>query len=76
MKLWVAGRLVCNATEGAVWELLGIYDDELRAVARCTTTNDFVAPVGLNEDAPEPMTYFPEVRYPVESSEHKETPDV
>jgi hypothetical protein len=61
MKLWFSGRVMEG---GPNLEFNGIFDSEDLAVKACTTPNDFVSEVALNERAPEesiafPFSYFP-----------------
>lgn len=61
MDVWVSGRVAYSE----MWEVLGIYDSEQKAVSRCTKKNDFVAPAKLNEDMPEETEEWPGCYYPL-----------
>lgn len=69
MTLWLAGRMNVDPAVALSscepWEVLGIYDEEAKAVARCTSWYDFVGPIRLNEDAPEPTIPWPGCYYPL-----------
>ena len=62
MKVFVSGRLMGNS-----WEFRGVYSSAENAERICNTAEDFVAPIGLDEDvaanAPTnsewPGLYFP-----------------
>jgi len=59
MELWVAGW--SSEVEG-IWEILGIYDTEELAVARCHNYDNsgcFVGPMALNEDLPNELVEWP-----------------
>ena len=68
-KVWLVGRYSNH------WELLGIYDDREKAIARCTQWDDFVGEAALNEDFPEELVDW-DVYYPlaVEMPEKPEPP--
>jgi hypothetical protein len=61
VTLWLAGR---NG-EGEDWQVLGVYGTHERAVARCRSALDFIGPLELDQDAPEPPTEWPGVERPV-----------
>lgn len=69
--LWVAGRTRPEDHTYA-WELLGIFDREGLAVARCTWANDFVGPVRLNEPFPDPVTAWTGAYYPGDRPNRKD----
>jgi len=59
IRLWLTGRF-----NEISWEVMGIFDLQENAVKACSTINDFVAPLILNEKLPEetrpwPGQYFP-----------------
>ena len=59
-QLWIVGRVHYKKE----WEFIGVYSNEQRAVAACTTDWHFVGPVTLNETLPDgpgswPGSYFP-----------------
>lgn len=50
--VWVACRLIDSANGDifkAVWDILGLFDDEEKAVEVCKTPMDFVGPLTLNK---------------------------
>jgi len=63
MQLWIAGK--SKSLNGTVWEMIGVFDLYDKAVAACTETNDWVAPITLNEVAPLETTVFPNAEYPL-----------
>jgi len=58
--VFVVGRWNDDCT---MWEVMGIFEDEQKAVENCTAWNDFVGPISLNRALPEraewPGAYFP-----------------
>lgn len=47
------------------WEFTGVFSDFDKAEKACTKPGHFVAPVPLNEVAPEESTSFPTSSYPL-----------
>lgn len=69
MKLWVVGKYIAAWPDNDiqnVWDLVGIFDSEDKAVAACTTPDKWVGSTMLNELAPEEPTIIPECYYPHE----------
>ena len=65
VMLYLAGRtLDPEAEEPRRWEFLGIFSDQARAEGACSGPGDFVAPVMLNQPAPEKSGPFPSAWYP------------
>ena len=64
-KLWICGEFITDTPDGVVWSIEGIFDTEDKALAACTTDFHFVAPVELNEVAPEGRHIMPGSYYPL-----------
>lgn len=47
-----------------MWEFMGIFEDEEKAVENCTTFKDFVGPIPLNKYLPEKIVW-PGAYYPI-----------
>jgi len=65
MKLWLVGffrDIECN--DGGIWELVGVYDNEQKAVDACLDWRHFVGPVELNYTCPQEKTDWPGFYYP------------
>ena len=51
MKLWICGIFKGTSDLGTIWELVGTFDSEKKALnAAKADKNCFIAPVNLNED--------------------------
>jgi len=61
VRLWISGRYVAEGD----WELNGVFSSESGAVAACRDKSDFIAPIMLDERAPEERTYMSGMRYPI-----------
>jgi hypothetical protein len=61
-KLWVVGQF---RPDSEIWELQGIFDDEVKAVDACINENYFVAPVELNVVFPDEASEWPGMYYPL-----------
>ena len=66
MKLWLAGKT--RSEDGRMWEFVGVYTSESLAVAACTDWRYFVAPINLNDTAPDDVSVFPGASYPIARS--------
>lgn len=72
-SLWLAGRY--RGPESPTnevpppWEFLGIFDSRAKAVQACKQDIDFVAPVKLNECAPDELSTFERAYYPLREAE-------
>lgn len=67
MRLWIVGNLLNDgSTFGSwpVWELVGVFDDESKAVDACTTRTHFVGPADLNVRQPDETVEWPGHYYP------------
>ena len=65
MTLWVAGR-TWQERGTHQWDIIGIFDEEDKAVARCHDSDHpsrFVAPVKLNEALPEEVNEWPDAYF-------------
>lgn len=65
VMLWVAGRRYEVENKDRPWEIIGIFDDEKKAVAACTEWSDFVGSVPLNTMLPMETTDWPGLYYPI-----------
>jgi len=63
--MWIAGKVTKHEASGYVWEFVGVFSTEAKAVAACRTADHFVAPCGLNEQATEKKTPWPDAYYPI-----------
>ncbi len=70
MKLYVVGRQDLKDHVHA-WEMVGIFDNEEKAVEACKTVDHFIGPLLLNENI-EDGKDWPGVRWPVIEKEWKE----
>jgi len=66
MKLFAVGKYINKTEDGIIWTLEGIYDDEERAIKRCTDHTYFVGPLELNKDFPIETIEWPGGYYPIE----------
>jgi len=73
--VWIVGRVWDYTSEDvpASWEILGVYDTEDAAVARCSTAADFVGPLPFNEDLPDGFLKWPGSYYPIRDMPNDET---
>ena len=60
MQYWITGR-----TQKDGWEILGLFDAEEKAIARCSELRDFIAPLTLNESICEETKEWPGCRFPL-----------
>jgi hypothetical protein len=68
MRLWICGEGKEKTESGVVWELLGVFDSEEKAVAACTMPNHFVGPAELNQRLPDESSTWPGCYYPLAES--------
>ena len=59
MEVWLAGSYK------NLWEILGIFSTEERAIAACKLPIDFVAPLTIDEVAPDEPVEFLNSFYPL-----------
>ncbi len=67
MILWIVGFFrdpECNEV-GGIWEIVGVYDSESKAVEACKDWRYFVGPMELNFTAPVDKTEWPGSYYPI-----------
>lgn len=60
--MWVVGQL---RGAGPVWDLQGVFDNELAAEEACQDATYFIGPVPLNAALPHDATAWPGCRYPL-----------
>jgi len=48
-KLFVVGEHLGEVSTGAIWDCVGVFDTEEKAVEACIKDNHFVGPLILNE---------------------------
>lgn len=64
--VWVCGKMRGKDDAGnPAWDLQGVFDTETAAEAACTSLNDFIGPVSLNQVLPQGATEWPNCRYPL-----------
>ena len=63
MIFWIAAQ--AKSDGGKIWELLGVYDSEKKAVQACTEWWDCVAPVELNKTFPHESIVWKGLYYPL-----------
>ena len=63
MKLWIVADV--QSDDGAVWELRGVFGDEVLALAVQAAWNHCLFSVSLNELLPDKATIPPDARYPI-----------
>lgn len=68
--VYVVGRVHVDGMQGepAAWQVLGVFDDHDRAVAACSTSDDFVGPIQLNRRLPDDVVPWPNAVYPLAAS--------
>ena len=64
MKIYLVGKYIKKINDDVAWECGGVFDSEEKAVAACHDERYFVAPMILNEIAPQEKTDFPGAYYP------------
>jgi hypothetical protein len=62
-QLFIVGRNIENTASGVVWDCVGVFSSEARALAVCLDENYFIGPVKLNQEIPVEM--WPGCRYPM-----------
>jgi hypothetical protein len=70
ITIWVCGRyFVCDAKNSCglpgSFDVLGIYSSKEKAIARVKQSNDFIAPITLDEDQPEEICEWVGAEYPL-----------
>src|SRR3990167_4528459 len=60
-NLWLCGL---NKIDPDNWEFIGVFSDEQKAIDACKDEDYFIAPIKLNECAPDETTEFPDAYYP------------
>lgn len=73
MRLWICGRIYSCSECEASWAVNGVFETRELAVQACTSWRDFVAPMTLNERAPEEVVEFASVEWPLANIEHATT---
>ena len=66
MTLWIVGEWRSGETCNSVWDLVGVFSSEVKAVAACVRTDHFLYPVELDAVAPDETCVPPGFRYPLE----------
>lgn len=65
MQLWIVGKFIKkDKNDHVFWECGGVFSTEKKAVDACHDMRYFVAPINLNEVAPQEKTDFPDCYYP------------
>lgn len=59
-ELWICGEIL----SGGDWGLVGIFSTQQKAIDECKTELYFIAPIELDEVAPEGENEFPGVYFP------------
>ena len=65
MKLFIVGKYIKGLVPDTVWEFIGIFDDEVKALEACIYKNYFIGPVTLNESFPDKTVLWPGLYYPL-----------
>lgn len=69
MKLYVVGEQIAETECGqVVWALVGVFDDEQKAMDALENDQQFIGPVTLNE--PLPLEIWPGCYYPLLEEGH------
>jgi hypothetical protein len=64
MEIFVVGKFKAQKDEGNVWEFIGVYDTEQRAIDACIKDEYFVGPAVLNSSLPDKTVDWPGCYYP------------
>ena len=64
IRLWVVGKIMSDE-QYLQWEIIGVFDEEAKALAACRTQNHFLGTVVLNQDVGDEPQEFPNTRYPL-----------
>ena len=67
-NVWVCGKVTFSEDNTQDWEIKGIFDLEDMAVKGCTTVNDFVAPVPINQLLHETTEVWVGLYYPLDQA--------
>jgi hypothetical protein len=71
MPLWISGR---SPSENPLqWELNGVFESQEAAEEACTTPEDWVGPIVLNQRMPEGRITHPDGYYPAIEGRRKFT---
>lgn len=65
MKLFVVGKYKKGIYPDTVWEFVGVFDNEDKALDSCINENFFIGPVNLNETLPDKTEEWPGIYYPL-----------
>jgi len=65
MQLYVTGHVITETEEGIIWDILGIFDEEYKAVDACYDICCFVGPMTLNASFPREIIEWPGCWYPM-----------
>lgn len=63
MDLWLVGYWPEEQLE-PLWEVVGIYDSEEKALENCLNWQYFLAPIKLNYTVPKEVVEWPGLRFP------------
>jgi hypothetical protein len=63
MQIFVIGRTIQQTPKGGVWEVMGVFDDEQRAVEACKP-GEWIGPLGMNGRTPDGPQPWPGAYYP------------
>jgi hypothetical protein len=63
--LWLVGQFKAETEQGIAWEFIGVFETRELAVAACTSENQCVQSVRLNERRPDKTETFPDSFYPL-----------
>ncbi len=72
---WVVGRCLAALRQRAVWDLVGVFDTEDKAVRACQGESDFVMPVPVNALLPQSSGLNARAYYPLLTGPESENND-
>lgn len=65
MGAYIVGDYMGGESLGVIWEMVGVFTSEEKAVAACTKKSHFVAPLEMNAIAPDETVEWPDCYYPL-----------
>jgi len=72
MKVWVCGRVIQSTPLGQIWDLMGVFSDEEKAMKACVRDNYFIGPTDLDQHLPEAPQVWPGAYYPLAEKPQEE----
>jgi hypothetical protein len=64
-ELWLCGQYRSGDVPNVVWDLQGIFSTKERAISACKNRHYFIAPIKVDEEAPDETETMPGVEYPL-----------